>query len=56
MDARERERLEKEVRELEALMAKGKVSQDPETCWAVYLLSRCLASRQKRLQQAAQET
>lgn len=55
MDTRNRERLETEIRELEVLMARGKVSQDPETCWAVYLLSRCLASRRKRLREAMRD-
>lgn len=55
MDARERERLEKEVWELEGLIAKGRDSQDPETCWAVYLLSRCLASRRKRLRETMRD-
>lgn len=46
-------RLAYEIQELEGLIAKAKDSHDPETCWAVYLLSRCLASRRKHLFQAA---
>ncbi len=52
MDRDERERLAHEIQELEGLIAKAKDSQDSETCWAVYLLSRCLASRRKHLFQA----
>lgn len=54
MRKEEIERLAHDIREIEGLIAKAKDAQDPETCWAVYLLSRALASRRKRLGEATQ--
>ena len=45
--------LRQETKELEALIAKADIS-DPETCWAVYLLSQYLRRRRRELREERQ--
>lgn len=51
----ERIELEEEVRELEGLIRKYQDREDPETCWARYLLAKRLAAQRKRLHELVRE-
>lgn len=46
MTATERDRLRAEI---ERLIAVFKSADDIETCWALYLLTQCLANKRRRL-------
>ncbi len=52
MVARERGQIEYEIRELETLIERFRQARDPETCWAVYVLTQCLAHRRRWLAQS----
>jgi len=51
MDKERTKSLSQETKELEALIAKADIS-DPETCWAVYLLTQSLRRRRRELREA----
>ena len=54
MPDKKEEFLRREIEELQALIAKADIA-DPETCWAVYLLSQCLDRRRQELREATGE-
>lgn len=47
--AEERTRIEEEIQEIEGLVKRYRDSDDPETCWAIYLLALALRAKRKRL-------
>lgn len=49
MTATERDRLRAEIDEIECLIAVFKAADDIETCWALYLLTQCLANKRRHL-------
>lgn len=51
MNKERKKSLSRETKELEALIAKADIS-DPETCWAVYLLSQYVRRRRRELREA----
>ena len=51
MNKERKKSLNQETKELEALITKADIS-DPETCWAVYLLTQCLRRRRRELREA----
>jgi|GEM_PF-4656867 len=53
MNKERKKSLNQETKELEALITKADIS-DPETCWAVYLLSQYLRRRRRELREERQ--
>lgn len=53
-DNKKAQQLKKEIREIEALLDEWEPASDAHTCWAVFILKKCLERRKVNLQKILQ--